>query len=70
LYTLLGLEHCDELAIVVTVVPLMAMTPPFQHAAYTTPLLVSLYTLEGPEHCDEVAIVVTVVPLMAMTPPP
>ena len=55
-------------ASVVTVLPLMEITPPSaEQAAYTTPL--SAYTPVGLPHCAGVASVVTVVPLMEITPP-
>jgi hypothetical protein len=47
LYTLEGDGHCVDVAMVVMVVPLIAITPSLPQAAYTTPLIVSLYTLEG-----------------------
>jgi hypothetical protein len=68
LYTLEGFVHCDDVAMVVMLAPLIAITPS-RHVAYTTPLLVSLYTLEGFVHCDDVAMVVMLAPLIAITPP-
>jgi hypothetical protein len=70
LNTLVGFGHCEEVAKVVIVLPVIDITEAFipsRQVAYNTPLNVSLNTLLGEGHCEEVARVVIVLPSIAMT---